>query len=285
MTGALGAVAAQYVWTRPADGYTWLGAADFSRYFRIMKVHETAAWRDWQYCQSAVSLASWSVHPDSPIKTFADLIEVAKANPGKLTISSDGKGGLWHEASAIVADAADFTYRNVPYDGGAPATLAALKKEVDVAGSGLHEQIEFVRAGKLRHLAVFTPEAIDVAGAGRLHSVVEYVPAAKAYAPFGGMYNIALKRETPLPILLKIKKAVEYAVEQESFRKTIEKRIIKKLLVFGKDADRKAAMLETNSASLFKKLGIGKADPEELGLPRPGEFNKWWPPKDYKPLF
>jgi tripartite-type tricarboxylate transporter receptor subunit TctC len=283
MTGALGSIAANYVYEQPSDGYTWLGAADFSRYFRISDVHKTAAWRDWQYFQSAVSLASWSVVPNSPIKSFEDLLRIAKTKPDSLRVSTDGKGGLWAEAISIVADAGGFTFKNIPYDGGAPATLACLQGDVDVAGSGLHEQIEFIKAGKLRNLAVFSDVDIEVPGVGTLRSITKIVPATKAFAPFGGMYNLAFRRDTPKPILMAAKKALIHAVQTPAYQDLLKKRFFKQQLVYGAEADKKAARLECASAWVYQKLGIAKNSPEALGLPKLGDFEKWWPPKDYKP--
>jgi tripartite-type tricarboxylate transporter receptor subunit TctC len=283
MTGALGSIAANYVYEQPADGYTWLGAADFSRYFRIMDVHRTAAWRDWQYFQASVSMASWSVLPTSPIKSFEDLMRMAKEKPESIRVSTDGKGGLWAEAISIVADAGGFTFKNIPYDGGAPATMAALQGDVDVAGSGLHEQVEFIKAGKLRNLAVFSDTDVDVPGVGILKSITGIVPATKASAPFGGMYNLAFKRDTPRPVLMTVKRALLQAVQAPAYQDLLQKRFFKQQLVSGAEADRKAARLEAGSAALYQKLGIAKKSPEELGLPKPGDFEKWWPPKDYKP--
>ncbi len=283
MTGGLGAIAANFVYEQPPDGYTLLGGSDFSRYLRIMDLNKTAAWRDWQYFQSASSLASWSVVPDSPIKSFQDLIRVAKEKPETLRVSTDGKGGLWAEAMNIVADAAGFTFKNIAYDGGAPATLAALQKEVDVAGSGLHEQIEFIKAGKLRNLAVFSDADIEVPGVGVLKAIVAFVPGTKSYAPFGGMYNLALKRDTPKPVLMTIKKAFLHAVDTPAYQDMLSKRFMKKVVVVGTEADKKGARLECGSAWLYEKLGIGKVSPEKLGLPKLADFDKWWPPKDYKP--
>jgi tripartite-type tricarboxylate transporter receptor subunit TctC len=169
MTGALGSIATQHVLSQPADGYTWLGAGGFLDYPRIRGMDATITWKDFQFFQAASSIASWSTHPDSQFKTFQDVVDFAKANPGKLRVSTDGIGGLWHEAMALVSSRAGFDFTNVPYDGGAPATLAALQKEVDVAGSGLHEQIQFVRSGQLRHLATFTKEPVDIVGRRTTH--------------------------------------------------------------------------------------------------------------------
>lgn len=284
MTGALGAIASNYVQQQPADGHTWVGAGGFSDYPRIMGIGTSISWMDWQYYQSATSLASWAVHPDSPIKTFGELIAYAKANPGKLLVSTDGEGGLWHEAISIIALKAGFTFTNVPFDGGAPATLAAVQKEVDVAGSGLHEQIQFIRAGKLRHLATFTADPVRIDDKLVLEPVTKYVPSAAANTPFGGMYALALRRDTPVNILQAIAGAMKQAIASPKFQKLLSDRFIKETPVFGAELDKKMARLETERAVLFQTLGLAKKTPQELGLPAPKDFESWWPPAGYKPI-
>ena len=86
--------------------------------------------------QAANSLGSWSVHPDSKFKTFQDIIAAAKAKPGKVSISTSGTGGLWHELAAVVAVSAGVTLKYVPYKGGKNATLAGLNGETMIAGGG-----------------------------------------------------------------------------------------------------------------------------------------------------
>jgi tripartite-type tricarboxylate transporter receptor subunit TctC len=169
--GAVGGVATKYVLNKPADGYTLLGAANYNKFVRVMGHSESKAWEDWQYFQAANSVASWSVRPDSPYQTFEDAIAAARANPGKISISTSGTGGLWQELALIVSEAAGVKLKYVPYKGGKPATLAGLQGEVDIAGGGLHEHIEFIRAGKLRNLQHTAPESIDDAKGGHLRSV------------------------------------------------------------------------------------------------------------------
>ncbi|MBT3551657.1 MAG: hypothetical protein HOO19_09960 [Rhodospirillaceae bacterium] len=93
--GAVGGVATSYVLGKKDDGYTWMGAANYNKFVRVMGHSKSQAWKDWQYMQAANSRASWAVRPDSKFKTFADIIAAAKANPGKITISTSGQGGLW----------------------------------------------------------------------------------------------------------------------------------------------------------------------------------------------
>jgi tripartite-type tricarboxylate transporter receptor subunit TctC len=283
MTGGVGSIAAQYVHDQPADGYTMLGFGNFLKHFRPMGLVDVAAWRDFETFLVGNSLASWSVTPDSPIKSFEDFIEKAKANPGKLKVATDGKGGLWHEVMSMLGAQLGFEVKFVTYDGGAPATLAAIQKEVDVVCSGLHEHIEFIKAGKLRNLAQFSDQDIEVEGVGTLRSITNIVPETKEMAPFGSMYGIALKRGTPKPVLMKVKAAIEAALQDPEFNKMLEKRFLKKAFLYGNAADRKAAQLEVISANLFSDLGIAKSSPKDLGLPPEEDFGSWWPPAEYTP--
>jgi tripartite-type tricarboxylate transporter receptor subunit TctC len=282
MTGALGSVATKFVLAQPADGYTWLGAGGFLDYPRIRGIDDAVTWRDFQFYQAATSIASWATHPDSEFRTFQDVIAFAKKNPGKLRVSSDGLGGLWHEAMALVASKAGFEFSNVPFDGGAPATIAALQREVDVAGSGLHEQIQFIRSGKLRHLATFTAEPVKIDEKTALDPVTKYVPETASLAPFGAVYNFGLRRDTPKEILLTIDAAMAKAVSSETFRKAMGERFIQPEFLSGEAIDKKAAQLETTRAALFQQLGLAQRSAEQLGLPQPDKFQEWWPPKDYR---
>jgi tripartite-type tricarboxylate transporter receptor subunit TctC len=282
-TGGVGSIAAQYVYDRPADGYTWLGFGNFLKHFRSMDLVQLTAWSDFETFLVGNSLASWSVAADSPIKSFEDFIERAKANPGKIRVATDGKGGLWHEVMSMLSTNLGIKVNLVTYDGGSPATLAVLQKEVDVVCSGLHEHIEFIKAKKLRNLAQFSAQDIEAPGVGTLRSITTIVPATKDMAPFGSMYGIALKRDTPKPILMKVKGAIEAALQNPAFTELLEKRFLRKAFLYGNEADRKAAQLEVLTANLFSELGIAKKTPAELKLPADKEFGAWWPPAGYKP--
>jgi tripartite-type tricarboxylate transporter receptor subunit TctC len=285
--GSVGGVATRYVLNKAADGYTWLGAANYNKFVRPMGYTDSAAWIDWQHFAAATSLASWSVRPDSPFKTFNDVIAAAKKKSGKLTISTSGVGSIWHEVGAIVADAAGIELRFVPYKGGKPATVAGLQGEVDIAGGGVHEHVEFLRAGKLRNLMHTGPKDLDIPDYGKAYTIVNYIPALKALTPMGGTYSIAVRRQTPVEVLNKIKPAWIAASKSEAFGKIAKRKYFQSDIRVGADADRRAAQLESLSATTLLKLQkhIGKKvrGPKELGLPAPKDFDAWWPPKGYKP--
>ena len=124
-------------------------------------------------------------------KTFNDVVAAAKKKSGKLTISTSGVGSIWHEVGATVADAAGIELRFVPYKGGKPATVAGLQGEVDIAGGGVHEHVEFLRAGKLRNLMHTGPKDLDIPGYGKALNIANYIPALKALWRWAGCTGIA----------------------------------------------------------------------------------------------
>lgn len=285
--GSVGAIATSFVLDKPADGYWWLGAANYNKFVRVMGYTDSKAWEDWQYMQAANSLASWSVRPDSPYKSFEDVVAAAKKNPGKLTISTSGTGGIWHELAAIIAQAAGIKLRYVPYKGGKPATLAGLQGEVDVAGGGVHEHIEFVKAGKLRCLQQTGKGDIAVPGGPVMPSIANFLPQLKPMLPVGGNYNIAIRRNAPVEVIGEVQKAFVAAVKSPAFAEIAKKRYFDVDIRTGEAADRRAAQLECLTAATFGELKeqIGKTikTAGELGLPTPDKFEQWWPPKGYKP--
>jgi len=285
--GSVGAIATSFVLDKPADGYWWLGAANYNKFVRVMGYTDSKAWEDWQYMQAANSLASWSVKPDSPFKSFGDVVAAAKKNPGKLTISTSGTGGIWHELAAIIAQAAGIKLRYVPYKGGKPATLAGLQGEVDIAGGGVHEHIEFIKAGQLRCLQQTGKEDIVIPGGPTMPTIGNFLPKLKPMLPVGGNYNIAIRRNVPVEIIKEVEKAFVAAVKSPAFAEVAKKRYFDIDIRTGEAADRRAAQLETLTAATFAEVKdqIGKQvkTAAELGLPTPDKFDQWWPPKGYKP--
>ena len=67
------------------------------------------------------------------------------------------------------------------------------------------------------------------------------------------------------------------------FQEVLKQNVGYKVVLTPVEADKMAAYKECVTAWTFKELGIAKVDPAEIGIPKPEEFDKWWPPKDYKP--
>ncbi len=283
--GAAGSAATRFVLNRGNDGYTLLGSSSFGKFARISGDGESRSWNDWYYMQAGTNIASWSVRPDSPFKTFADVVAAAKANPGVITISTSGTGGLWHEMAASVALAAGIELKYVPYNSGQTATLAGLNGEVDVAGGGVHEHMQFVDSGQLVSLQQTSVADIFTPGGNVMPTLATYIPEIKNLLPPNGTYDIGIRRDTPIEIIREIQRAFLAAVDSQGFREMIAQRNFVVDVLVGEEADRRAALLEVISADTFEALEIpGAKNADQLGLPKPEDFDEWWPPAGYEPL-
>jgi len=275
--GAVGGVATKFVAGKKADGYTLLGAANYDKYASVMGHTETRAWKEWQYMQAANSRGSWAVRPDSKFKSFQDIINEAKANPGKVSISTSGTGGLWHELAAVVAVSAGVTLKYVPYKGGKAATLAGLNGETMIAGGGVHEHIEHIRAGKLVPIQQTGAADIDAGGGKMMKSVGSFLPQIKSQLPFSGIYNLAMLKGVPMDVQKKIQTAFVAAVKSDTFAKVAKSKFFEIDIRTGEEASRRAAQVEAQTAATFEALGIkGARTPAQLGLPKPADFDAWW---------
>jgi tripartite-type tricarboxylate transporter receptor subunit TctC len=285
--GAVGSVATQYVASQEADGYTILGGSNFNKFGRVMGHIDGKPWEDWVFFHASNSFASWSVRADSPYLSFQDVVDAAKAAPGKLSISTSGTGGIWHELALIVADFAGIELKFVPYKGGKPATLAGLQGEVDIAGGGVHEHVDLVRAGELRPLQQ-TSAADIVLDNGQIvwPSIGSLISDIKPFLPIGGTSDFIMSRDTPPEVLEAVKEAFVAAVNSPGFKEMADSKYFQLDVKTGEEADKMAAQFETITVDIFNKysdqIGQDVKSADELGLPSPADFDKWWPPEGYK---
>jgi len=98
------------------------------------------------------------VNPSVPAKTFRELIEYAKANPGKLNFASPGAGSGAHLAGELLNIEAGIQATHVPYMGLAPAVTDLLGGQVQMMFAGISTVIQHVKNGKLVALAIASPK-------------------------------------------------------------------------------------------------------------------------------
>lgn len=285
--GAVGSVATQFVHGQSSDGYTILGGANYNKFVRVMGHVDLVPWENWYFLQAASAIASWAVPVDSPFQTFDDVVAAAKANPGKVSISTSGTGGLWHELAMIVGSFAGIELKYVPYKGGKAAALAGLQGETDIAGGGVHEHVDLVRAGELRCLQQTGAEDIVLENGAVMPSVGDLLPQIKPFLPIGGTYNFIVKRDTPPEIMKEIEMAFVAAANSDGFREMIDNKFFKLDVRTGAEADKTAAKLEVITVDTFNKfsdqIGADVKSADDLGLPSPADFESWWPPQGYTP--
>lgn len=102
------------------------------------------------------------VNANSPIKTFKDLVDTAKARPGRLTYSSGGNGSAAHITFESLKLRTKIFMLHIPYRGTAPSITDLLAGQVDATFTGAPAVLPQVRSGRLRALAVSSTARIGV---------------------------------------------------------------------------------------------------------------------------
>ena len=135
------------------------------------------------------------VHPSVPAKSVAQFIAYAQENPGKVTMASGGTGASSHVSGELFKMLTSVDMVHVPYRGAGPALTGLLGGQVQVYFSPMAAALEYVRAGKLRALAVTTAARSPV---------LPDVPALREYVPdyeASQWYGIGAPRDTPAEIV------------------------------------------------------------------------------------
>jgi tripartite-type tricarboxylate transporter receptor subunit TctC len=139
------------------------------------------------------------VNPSVPAKSLPEFIAYAKANPGKLNMASPGSGSTPHVTGELFKMMTGVDMVHVPYRGGVAAVMTdMLSGQVHVYFGTTASSIEYIRAGKLRALAVTT--AMRSETLPDIPTVAEFVPGYEASAWFG----IGAPRNTPAEIVDKL---------------------------------------------------------------------------------
>jgi tripartite-type tricarboxylate transporter receptor subunit TctC len=142
------------------------------------------------------------VNPSVPVKTVPEFIAYAKANPGKLNFASGGLGSTAHVAGELFKFMAGVDMRHVPYRGSAPALIDLLTGEVQVMFDLTPASIGYIRAGKLRALAVTT--SMPSEALPDLPTVNEFLPGYEASTWNG----VAVPRNTAAEIIDKLNRDI-----------------------------------------------------------------------------
>lgn len=213
--GGNGAIAAGIAKRAAADGYTLL--MQYSGYHvispHLTKVHQ---WEqaDFQPVANVISAPQIIVVREGlPVKTLAELIAYAKANPGKLNYASSGNGSLQHVTGAMLEQQAGIKMVHVPYKGTGPALQDLLGGQVDLTFGTAPPFMPHVQSGKLRVLAV--------TGTQRLPSLPDAPTTAEAgYAGVNATswFAVFAPAATPKPVIDKLTADLKKVVENPAFK-------------------------------------------------------------------
>ncbi|WP_418146769.1 tripartite tricarboxylate transporter substrate binding protein [Variovorax paradoxus] len=216
--GAGGNVGSDLVAKAPADGYTLVmgvtgsHAINTSLYSRMPydPVADFVA-----ISQVAVVPNVLVVHPSVPAKNLAELVALAKKEPGKLNYASLGNGTAAHLGMEMLKSEAGVDITHVPYKGSAPAVSDLLAGQVQMMVDGLPSALPHVKAGKLRAIALTSlHRAPSLPG---LPTIAETYPGFYADA-WSGLFA---PRGTPQPVVDKLSAEVQRILKQPDVREKL----------------------------------------------------------------
>ncbi len=155
--GANGNIGTDFVAKSAPDGYTLLmgGNSPISLNVSLYPKLPFDPVKDFEAISRVATQPNlFAAHPTVPVKSVADLMRYAKANPGKITYASNGNGSPQHLAAEQLKQMAGIDMVHVPYKGAAPTAAALLAGEVSVAFNVILLPLPHVQTGKLTGLAV-----------------------------------------------------------------------------------------------------------------------------------
>lgn len=144
-----------------------------------------------------------AVNEALPVKTVAELIANAKANPGRLAVANSGVGNANHVTAVAMARQLGIEWKSVPYRGGAAATQAVVSGESKVIINGATATLPFVTRGQLRGLAVTGTERIASAP-----DIPTFAEAGLPYADAGSWQGIMTTAGSPPELVAKLNTAL-----------------------------------------------------------------------------
>ena len=161
--------------------------------------------------------AMLQVRADSPWKTLKDFLDYAKKNPGMITVGNSGAGGGVHLIALAFERAAGVKFNHIPFAGGGPSVTALLGGHVHAVSVSPPEGISHVQAGKLRIIALFSPQRMEA------FPNVPTVSEQGVKFVMGQWRGLAAPRGTPADVIKKLHDAFKKGMEDPTFATAAKK--------------------------------------------------------------
>jgi len=169
---------------------------------------------------SLISLVSSAilVHPSMPVRSVREIIAFAKARPGELSMGSAGQGSGTHLMGELFQSMAKVKFVHVPYKGGAAAAVAIVSGQVHLSFDQVSSSGPFIKAGRLRALAVTTPQRSKL-----LPDVPTIDESGLRGYDYSTWTTLAIPAATPKETVQKLRDAVDAVIAQPRTREAFEK--------------------------------------------------------------
>ena len=214
--GAGGTVGADFVAKSDADGHTLLMANTGTMVINpaIYTKIPYQTLRDFApVARTAMQPLALVVHPAVPANNLQEFIALAKKNPGRLNYGSAGNGGISHLVPEMFKQATGTFIVHIPYKGSAPAFTDLLAGQVQMMAESIPQASQYVKAGKLRALAVTSRERNPA-----LPDTPTMIEAGLKGFEVVGFYGVLAPAATPKPVLDRLSAAFKAALDAPDVR-------------------------------------------------------------------
>lgn len=217
--GASGTIAAAEVARSTPDGYTLLMGHSNSNAiapFVLDKVPYDAAADFTPITYVGYVPNVLVVHPAVPARTVPELIALAKGKPGTYTYASSGVGSTQHLAGALFAKLTDVQLNHIPYKGSGQAVVDLIGGQVNMNFDTMPPVLEHIKSGKLRALAISTPQRLS-----QLPDVPTFSEVGITGFEVTNWYSVMGPKGLPADVVAKIDDAVKKAMNDPSIRASL----------------------------------------------------------------
>ena len=208
--GGAGIIGIQALLSAPPDGYTMAmgnigpNAINYSLYKNLPYKME-----DMEPVTIVIANPNvLVVNSDFPAKTVGELVAMAKANPGKYSFASSGRGQSIHMSGELLRLQAGIDVIHVPYKGAGPALADLLGGQVTMMVDNLPSSMSYIKAGKLRALAVTSKNRV-----AELPDVPTMIQSGFPNFEVTAWFGLFVPAGTPKPVIDKLYLAVKKALE------------------------------------------------------------------------
>jgi tripartite-type tricarboxylate transporter receptor subunit TctC len=191
------------------------------------------------------------VHPKVPAKNVAELIALARANPGKLSYASAGVGTTFHLCGEMFKDSTRTFILHVPYRGGGPAVQDTLAGQVDMSFPTLAAALPHIKAGTLRAIAV-----TDTKRSPLLPDVPTLEEAGVKDAQFTQWLALLAPAGTPPAVVARLNTALKDALASKDVREKFQANAMEAFVTTPQDAGAYIAAESKRFAALIKSRKI-----------------------------
>lgn len=155
------------------------------------------------------------VNADLPVRTFAELVKYAQANPAKLNYASAGTGSVSHLSMELMKNQAKLPMTHIPYRGSGVALSDLLAGQVQLTWNNLSSNLANIRNGKLRALAVAAPQRVS-----QLPDVPTFAELKLPDLNLTSWTGLAAPANTPAPIIERLYRATRKVLQDPATRAT-----------------------------------------------------------------